>query len=162
VAIETRKAKLVPFKGSRDAIGAEVLEGPQAGIVYVLDESSTSVAKRNALMGREVVVAYAPADQFARLATRREAIRPELGALAVEHLGEKFAILEERGSDSLDFHDASVLGVRRMLEAAYLLGADSARAALAARVVDAFGLDDLSNFTPEQRRVIVAAREVLS
>lgn len=49
-------------------------------------------------------------------------LRPELAALAVEHLGEAFAVLEARGSDRLDFHDASVVGVRDLIEAAYERG----------------------------------------
>ncbi len=52
----------------------------------------------------------------------REPIRPELLAIAISNLGERFAVLDERGSDSLDFHDAGVVGVRDALEAAYRLG----------------------------------------
>lgn len=53
-------------------------------------------------------------------------LRPELAALAVEHLGEAFAVLEARGSDRLDFHEASVVGVRDLIAAAFEAGRKSA------------------------------------
>lgn len=53
---------------------------------------------------------------------------PELAALAVEHLGEAFTVLEARGSDRLDFHDASVVGVRDLIWAAFEAGRKSAEA----------------------------------
>lgn len=43
-----------------------------------------------------------------------------LTTIATIHLG--IETLEERKSDSLDFHDVSVLGVRAALTAAYRLG----------------------------------------
>ncbi len=52
--------------------------------------------------------------------------REDLAALAVRYIGEQFAILESRGLDSLDFHDAGVVGVREALIAAYELGRKSA------------------------------------
>ena len=46
-------------------------------------------------------------------------------AIAKEHL--TIETLETRRSDSLDFHDVSVWGVRAALEAAYKAGANAAR-----------------------------------
>jgi hypothetical protein len=46
-------------------------------------------------------------------------------AIAKEHLS--IEILETRRSDSLDFHDVSVWGVRAALEAAYKAGANAER-----------------------------------
>jgi ABC-type transporter Mla subunit MlaD len=48
-------------------------------------------------------------------------------AIAKEHL--RIETLETRRSDSLDFHDVSVWGVRDALEAAYKAGANAERRA---------------------------------
>jgi hypothetical protein len=53
----------------------------------------------------------------------------KLEAIAKEYL--LIQTLEERGSDSLDFHDLSVIGVRRALLAAYNAGLEAAKKARA-------------------------------
>jgi hypothetical protein len=50
----------------------------------------------------------------------------KLTEIAKEHL--RIETLETRNSDSLDFHDVSVWGIKAALEAAFKLGQDNPRA----------------------------------
>ena len=60
----------------------------------------------------------------ARWIEQQESRRQKLQAIASEHL--HIETLEERKSDSLDFHECSVWGIQAALEAAYELGRKNA------------------------------------
>lgn len=60
-----------------------------------------------------------------------------LADLAAKHLG--LETLETRKSDSLDFHDLAVWGVKTALEAAYRAGMEAANTSTAHEVIRADG-----------------------
>ncbi len=75
---------------------------------------------------------YDPAAEGARAAQRDNAPARRLEEIAAEHLF--VDTLETRRSDSLDFHDVSVWGIRRALEAAYAAGRAAAAKTITAHL----------------------------